>query len=575
MKSAQAQVPLDQAFAPESVAETFLNALRVRGVGNFFINAGTDFAPIVEGYARVAEDRQVFPRIVIAGHENVSMGMAHGAYLMSGKPQAVMFHVNVGTANAACGAMNAASENVPLLICAGRSPVFEGGKLGARNTRVAWAQEMFDQASVVRESVKWEYELRGPIHAEDVVDRALTIAMTEPRGPVYLTLPREVLADQPAEPKPGKAALVVPTRSRPDPDAVARVADALADAELPILSSLASGADRTAVALLANICDRYAIGYVEEQSRYLNCPSDHPLHLGYAMAPILPDADALLFIESDVPWIPERGEPRTDAFVAQSGTDPNFSAYPMRTHRSDLTITSASAPLLEALAEALEARKDRIAPDRHGRIAARSAATRQQMDVARDAELARDGVITNLFLSATLAPLLHDNCIFFNEYWGVREAFAFNRAGSYFYLPATGGLGWALPAALGAGVEAPGRTMIAAVGDGTYMFSNPTACHHASEKHGLPMLTIISNNARWNAVDATARLVYPTGFLAQQKWMATSDLRPAPAYERLVEASGGYGVLVSERGELEGALRRALAVVEQEGRQAVVNVLSA
>jgi acetolactate synthase-1/2/3 large subunit len=115
--------------------------------------------------------------------------------------------------------------------------------------------------------------------------------------------------------------------------------------------------------------------------------------------------------------------------------------------------------------------------------------------------------------------------------------------------------------------------MIAMVGDGTYMFSNPTACHHASEKHGLPLLTVIANNARWNAVDATARLVYPDGFMAKQEWMPTSDLRPAPAYERLVEASGGYGVAVSERGELGAALRRALDVVQQERRQAVVNVI--
>ncbi|MBC7285485.1 thiamine pyrophosphate-binding protein, partial [Hoeflea sp.] len=106
--------------ALDSVAEAFLALLRSRGISNFFINAGTDFAPIVEAYARLGDSAAaMFPRPVVAGHENVSMGMAHGAYLMSGRPQAVMFHVNVGTASAACGAMNAAAENVPLLICAG------------------------------------------------------------------------------------------------------------------------------------------------------------------------------------------------------------------------------------------------------------------------------------------------------------------------------------------------------------------------------------------------------------------------------------------------------------------------
>ncbi len=575
MAIAQAETSSEaEIFTPESVAEVFLHVLRQRGVGNFFVNAGTDFAPIVEGYARLADDVDSFPRIVIAGHENVSMGMAHGAYLMSGKPQAVMFHVNVGTANAVCGAMNAATEQVPLLICAGRSPIYEGGTLGARSTRVAWAQEMFDQASIMRESVKWEYELRGPLHAQDVVDRALTIAMTAPRGPVYLTLPREVLAEAPVAAKAERPRLSIPTRSRPDPEAVGRVADQLVAAELPVLSSLASGADSASVDLLATLCDRYAIGYVEEQARYLNCPSDHPLHFGYAVAPVLRDADALLFIESDVPWMSEKGEPRSDAFVAQAGIDPNFSRYPMRTHRSDEIITSGATELLEALGDALENRKGLIPADRHERLRTRSAAARTQAALARDAELARAGTITPLFLSATLAPLLDDGCVLFNEYWGARNVFDINRAGSYFYLPATGGLGWAIPSALGARVEAPERTMIALVGDGTYMFSNPTACHHAGEKHGLPMLTIIANNARWDAVDATARLVYPTGHMAKQQWMATSDLRPAPAYERLVEASGGYGVTVSERGELAAVLRRALDVVQKERRQAVVNVIS-
>lgn len=557
----------------ESVAEAFLMLLRSRGIRNFFINAGTDFAPIVESYARMDDHTEAFPRPVIAGHENVSMGMAHGAYLMSGQPQAVMFHVNVGTANAACAAMNAAAENVPIMICAGRSPVYEGGKLGARNTRVAWAQEMYDQAAVVRECVKWEYELRGASHVGDVVDRALTIAMTQPRGPVYLTLPREVLAEGPVESPKSQPQVAVPTSAHPDPEAVGRLADELADARMPVISALSSGADQKSVKPLAELCERYAIGYAEEQARYLNLPSDHPLHLGYAMPPVLGEADAWLFVESDVPWIPSSGEPRETAFVAQAGMDPNFSAYPMRTHRSDLTINTGASSLFAALADALEARKHRIDGDRYERLACQAAAARARTDAVRQAALSGDGPITTDFLSAVLGSLLHDDCVLFNEYWGVRQMFAPTRTGSYFYLPATGGLGWALPAALGAKTASPERTMIAAVGDGTYMFSNPTACHHASQKHGLPILTVVANNSRWDAVNWTARLVYPEGHMSRREWMEISDLRPSPAYEQALSASGGAGLVVSERSELENVLRHALRVVEQDGRQAMVNVL--
>ncbi len=558
----------------ESVAEVFLGQLRARGIGHFFINAGTDFAPIVEAYARLdSAGADLFPRPVIAGHENVCMGMAHGAYLMSGAPQAVMFHVNVGTANAVCGAMNAARENVPLLVCAGRSPLFEHGRLGARNTRVAWGQEMYDQAAVMRESVKWEYELRGALQVDDVLDRALNIATDEPRGPVYLTLPREVLAAPAEHGFAAQARVAVPARSYPDPAAIALLADRLTAAHMPVISAMASGADGATVGLLAELCERYAIGYCEEQARYLNLPDSHSLHLGFNLAGVLKQADVLLFVECDVPWVPETGAPRADAFVAQAGVDPNFSGYPIRTHRSDLAIKCSPRALFEELARALEQRKAGINPQRRTRLQDQASTTRRAVEQARASELAKDGPITTACLSSVLGSVLHDDCVVFNEYWLARAQLRALQPQSYFYLPATGGLGWAWPAALGARLHCPERTMVAAIGDGTCMFSNPVACHHASQKHALPVLTVVANNARWNAVDSTSRLVYPDGHMTRRAWQDISDLRPAPAFEQGCIAAGGHGALVSTRGELEQALRRALAVVENEQRQALVNVL--
>ena len=106
-----------------------------------------------------------------------------------------MVHVTVGTANAICGLMNAARDNVPLLLAAGRTPMTETGHIASRNRSIHWGQESFDQGGMVREFVKWDYELRAGQPVDAVVDRALDIAMSEPRGPVYLTLPREVLAN--------------------------------------------------------------------------------------------------------------------------------------------------------------------------------------------------------------------------------------------------------------------------------------------------------------------------------------------------------------------------------------------
>src|SRR5437868_9856378 len=180
----------------ESVAEAYLALLAERGVEYLFANAGTDFAPIVEAYAKAAHSGLPAPKPLIATHENLAFSMAHGYAVASGRVPAVMVHVSVGTANAICGLFNAARENVPILFTAGRSPLTEEGLLGARDTYIHWAQEMFDQAGMLRELVKWDYELRNGAQLETVVDRALTVATSPPQVPVYLTLPREVLAEK-------------------------------------------------------------------------------------------------------------------------------------------------------------------------------------------------------------------------------------------------------------------------------------------------------------------------------------------------------------------------------------------
>ncbi len=180
--------------AVTTVAEVYLSVLKDRGVSRLFVNAGTDFAPLVEAYARQKQSGLDFPELVVCAHENLAISMAHGAYLGDGRVQAVMVHTSVGTANAVCGTFNAATDRIPILLTAGRSPLFEDSVLGSRDGSIHWPQEMFDQASLVRELVKWDYELRDGVQVAAVLDRAIDIAMTAPRGPVYLSLPREVLA---------------------------------------------------------------------------------------------------------------------------------------------------------------------------------------------------------------------------------------------------------------------------------------------------------------------------------------------------------------------------------------------
>jgi acetolactate synthase-1/2/3 large subunit len=558
----------------DNVAAQYLAALSEHGIESLFVNAGTDFAPIVEAYARNKEvGGATLPTPVVCAHENLAAGMAHGAYLASGRPQALMLHVSVGTANAVCAVTNAARDRVPMLVTAGRSPILEDGALGARDMSIHWAQELFDQAGMLREVVKWDYELRDARQVEAVVDRALSLATAHPRGPVYLSLPREVLAGAAHTPRAEHHRTPVPATVQPDPAAVAELADRLVAAEFPVIVVTASGAEPSSVALLDQCCERFAIGVADHASRYLNVRHDHPHHLGSQVAPVLARADVVLFVECDVPWIQTRTAPRPDAFVAQAGVDPLFGQYPMRTHRADLNISATPSALLTALGVALAERADRIDPRRADRMRDAGRETGAARERAwRQAISGNDGPITKAAISATLGAALGADDIVFNEYVAVPDLLRRTNPGTYFFLPASGGLGWGLPAALGAKHAAPGRTVVATLGDGAYVFANPAACHHAAAKHDLPVLTIVANNSNWGAVDLATRSVYPDGRAVGSAEGRFSDLSPSPDFAAYCMASGGHGETVTSGSRLAAAVDEALHVVRVQGRQALLDI---
>src|SRR5215470_4209965 len=298
--------------APEkatSVAAAYLTLLASRNVDYLFGNAGTDFAPLIEAYAELAQKEVPVPVPILATHENLAVTMAHGYGMISRRIPAVMVHVSVGTANMVCAAINAARENVGILLTAGRTPITEQGRLGSRDAYIHWSQEMFDQAGMLREVVKWDYELRGADQLETVVDRAIAIAASEPRGPVYLSLPREILAEH-GPPRIAAAARLQPApRSGPDPQSIEAAAKLLAHAKRPMIVTCNAGRDPRGFAALSDFAERHAVPVVQHKPRYLSIPSSHALNLGYEPRRLVGEADVVLAIECDVPWIPAQAGP--------------------------------------------------------------------------------------------------------------------------------------------------------------------------------------------------------------------------------------------------------------------------
>jgi acetolactate synthase I/II/III large subunit len=561
-------------LAVDSVAEAYLALLAERGIEYLFANAGTDFAPIVEAYAKAAHSGLPVPKPLIATHENLALSMAHGYAIASGRVPAIMVHVSVGTANALCGVFNAARQNVPLLFTAGRSPLTEDGLAGARDTYIHWAQEMFDQAGMLREMVKWDYELRNGSQLETVIDRALTLATSPPEGPVYLSLPREVLAEKlPGFAYDSPARRVAAAPPAPDEAALAEAAGILATAQNPLIITADAGRDPGAVAALAEFAECFAIPVIEHRLRHLSLPADHPCHLGYDPTPLLDAADAILVIECDVPWTPSRKAPPSDCRVIHVGVDPLFSRYPIRGFACDVAITGATRLVLPRLAAALaplvgepacSARRQRVS-ERH---AAQRAGWRNTVE-----EVKALHPIHPAWVSACLAAARDPASVFVNEYTLLPEYCPSTRPGSYFGSSPAAGLGWGAGAALGVKLATPERQVIAVLGDGSYLFANPVAAHHAATVHRLPVLFVVVNNAMWGAVRRATLGMYPQGEAARSNRPPFIDLDELPAFEQVCAAAGGYGERVEDPAELPAAIGRALHAVNVEQRQALLNVI--
>jgi len=560
-----------------SVAEGYLALLGDRGVDYLFGNAGTDFAPIIEGLSKAAVGEFTAPAPLTVPHENVAVAMAHGYYLATGRPQAVMLHVGVGTANGVCGIMNAARENVPILFTAGRTPITEGSLPGARNLFIHWAQEMFDQAGMVREMVKWDYELRNADQLETVVDRAIAVAMSPPRGPIYLSLPREVLAAP-----LGEISFDSPTRqgaataSAADPNAIAQAASWIANANNPVIVTASYGRHADDVAALAELAERSAIPVVCYRPRYMCLGADHPMHMGYESGKLIKDADVILVIDCDVPWIPALHKVNPDARVIQLAVDPLFANYPVRGFPCDLAIAADAGPALVQLADAL----DEGAKKASARIEKSRKRARDARAEAAEARAQRIGAAGNgapmdtVWVAHCLDQVRGAADIVVSESQLPIAHLSLTEPGTYFGTSPAGGLGWGVGAALGVKLGAPARRVFSVVGDGAYMFGNPTPAHYVGAANELPVLTVILNNRMWGSVRKATLGLYPDGAAAKLNRAPLTTLDPAPDYEKIVEASGGYGEKVEAACDLPGAFERALKAVEVDKRQAVLNVMT-
>jgi acetolactate synthase-1/2/3 large subunit len=555
------------ATAPvETVADHFFGALADRGIDYLFANAGTDFSPVIEALAKAQALGTPIPTPVTVPHEAIAVAMAQGYHFATGRPQAVMVHVTVGTANALGNLINLARANVPLLMLAGRTPLVESGLPGARDRLIQWAQEAFDQAGMVREYVKWDYELRNATQVDAVVNRAIEVACSEPPGPIYLSLPREVLA-APAVSRNGRKP-TVPSPIAASAADLAAVAELIRKAEAPLI--ITAGIEN-GDAGLADLAQKYAIPVLHHAPIFLGLPTAHPMYLGLGPSKLTTEADLILVLQCDVPWIPSRERLRKDCQVVHIGPDPLFERYPMRSFQSDRMLRCGGRAAIAALASAL-GNPDQAFAKRIDARRARGAGAKAELSASINTVSDAGKGLSGELVTATLGEICGDDTIYVSDYSIHQPFVATLKPGQFMGMSPAGYLGWGMGAALGIKLAAPEKFVVTGCGDGTYFMSAPLAAHHVSRAHNLPFLTVVYNNGRWGAVRNAVQTLHPQGFAMKSNSAPLISLDPSPDFEKVVEACGGAGYRIETRAELRPTLEAAVKTV-RGGRQAVVNVM--
>jgi acetolactate synthase-1/2/3 large subunit len=278
-------------------------------------------------------------------------------------------------------------------------------------------------------------------------------------------------------------------------------------------------------------------------------------------------------IEADVPWFPIKGRPKPGAKIIQMGIDPLFSRYPIRTFPVDVPISADPETGIRSLREALTAHsaaRRKTLRERFDRLSKKHEAQKAAWKATAE-KYKKDRPIDMGWLSNCVGRVRDADTVIINEYDLHMQQVPMNETGTFFGSPMSSGLGWCFGAALGVKLARPECVPIVCMGDGTYHFTAPTACHFVAQN--LPVVVVVFNNQCWNAVKGSVTDLYPEGWAVKKNHFVLCDLEPSPAYEKIAESFGGYGERVEDPGEIIPALRRAVQAVRKEKRQALLNVI--
>ncbi|CAI7564050.1 unnamed protein product [Penicillium bialowiezense] len=568
-----------------SAAENFFEALTEAGITHCFVNLGSDHPAMLEAMIKAKQENKTnFPNIITCPSELVALSAALGYAQATGMPltppqQCVIVHVDCGTLALGQSVHNASVSRVPVLCFAGLSPFTSRGELlGSRTEFIHWLQDVPDQSAIVRQYCRYTGEIKTGRNIKQMVRRALEFATSDPKGPAYLMAAREVLEDR-VGPEIGDGEVVSPISpsALPEPE-VELIANALIGAKRPLVLTTSIGRNLKAPALLAELCDKLPITVVEMVGSDVCLRSDHEAYRGVTVSthPEVLEADVILILDCDVPWIPTAGTPRKGTKIFHLDVDPLKQQMPLFSIPATRRLKVGTYYALQQINSFLD--KQQLSKTDYAPLfTQRSENYQSWRKTLSDSEKPTDdGVVSVPYLTSRLRSMLPQDTIYVLE--AVTNAghlihhLNLTQPGSLIASGA-GGLGWGGGATLGVKLGKPGAFVCGIVGDGVYLFSQMESVYWIARRYDIPFLMIVLNNGGWNAPKVSALLVHKDGLSSKSNRRDLNiSFDPSPDYPGIATAAGkAWGATITTQGELDPAIKEATAVV-QRGQCAVIEV---
>lgn len=572
-------------------SDLIVDLLKVLGIEYVALNPGSSFRGIHDSLVNYESGRQPNPEIVLCCHEEIAVSVAHGYAKATGKPMAAIVHNVVGLQHASMAIYNAWCDRIPILVMGGTGPM-DSSK---RRPWIDWIHTALVQGNLVRDFVKWDDQPSGMGAIPSTILRGYRIAMTEPKGPVYLCFDvdlQESLIEKEI-PIPDPSRYRPPAPMQADGDAIKEAARLLAEAENPVVLADYLGRNSASVLSLVELADLLALPVVDRGARQ-NFPNTHPLNLTGKDKELIEKADVILALDiMDLYGALARYEAKnkSSAVTIQPGckvihvTLADLAVRSLTTDLQelapvDLPIVADTSVFLPALIEEI---------NRQGRFSKSVVEERLRALSAQHQEMRAhwQSVLKRRWDERPISPprLAHEVWeAIKRESWLLaagsfrswpNRLWDWDRPGLFLGGYGGGGLGYGPGASVGAALPYRGKGTVCVnlQRDGDLLYT--TSALWTAANTAVPLLTVMTNNRTYyNDEEHQEKIAIARGRPPENKVVGMRMERPPVDFANLARSFGisGEGP-ITEPDKIRPALDRALKVVREEGRPALVDVV--